>query len=93
VQRRIIFLSPQCGDATPFNQTGSFLLFQRKDIVSIFPTSLRSMFLLKKALLDNCTVTLKVIEQQHDICESCAILSLQGLLVRVVLFYHYLVYL
>ena len=40
-----------------------------KDIVSIFPTSLRSMFLLKKALLDNCTVTLKVIEQQHDICE------------------------
>jgi len=25
------------------------------------------MFLLKKALLDNCTVTLKVIEQQHDI--------------------------
>jgi hypothetical protein len=27
------------------------------------------------------------------ICESCAILSLQGLFVRVVLFYHYMVYL
>jgi hypothetical protein len=27
------------------------------------------------------------------ICESCAILSLQGLFLRAVLFYHYMVYL
>jgi len=35
VQRRIILLSPQCADATPFNQTGSFLLFQRKTYIML----------------------------------------------------------
>jgi hypothetical protein len=34
-----------------------------KDIVSIFQATVRSAFLKKKALSDDCTVTLKVIEQ------------------------------
>ena len=37
-----------------------------KDMVSIFPVHISPN---KKALLDDCTVTLKVIEQQRDIGE------------------------
>jgi hypothetical protein len=40
-----------------------------KDMVSIFPVHISPN---KKALLDDCTVTLKVIEQQRDIGEWTA---------------------